>query len=117
MIFVCLSSILTLCKNINHFYCSVCLFSMRSDGTCNLCLSDIIEKLISDKNQLDAVRFIYAFELVEKFPPVPLLKAHLRQSKKVGIVGKNKGHRKLKVHVPFFSSIQTIRFILVFGLI
>uniref|UniRef100_A0A0C9RXX4 FRIGIDA-like protein n=1 Tax=Wollemia nobilis TaxID=56998 RepID=A0A0C9RXX4_9CONI len=46
-------------------------------------MSDIIEKLISSGKQIDAVKFAHAFGLVEKFPPVPLLKAYLKNSKKL----------------------------------
>lgn len=100
---MCLSSILTLFKNINHFYSLACIFSIESDETCNLYLSDLIGKLISEKKQPDAVRFIYAFELVDKFPPVPLLEAHLNQFQKVAKVGSKKGKNssKSQVHVPF----------------
>lgn len=44
--------------------------------------SDFIQSLISQKKRLEAVRFIYAFELVDKFPPVPLLQDHLNDAKK-----------------------------------
>lgn len=45
-------------------------------------VSDFIQSLISQKKRLEAVRFIYAFELVDKFPPVPLLQDHLNDAKK-----------------------------------
>ncbi|XP_062084582.1 FRIGIDA-like protein 4a [Humulus lupulus] len=45
--------------------------------------SDFIQKLISQDKLIEAIRFIYTFELVDKFPPVPLLKAHLQEAKKV----------------------------------
>ncbi|KAM1994694.1 hypothetical protein COP2_010717 [Malus domestica] len=40
--------------------------------------SDFIQKLISENKQVDAVRFSRAFGQFDKFPPVPLLKAHLK---------------------------------------
>lgn len=42
----------------------------------------MIEELISKKQQLDAVHFTYEVGLVDKFPPVPLLKAYLKDAKK-----------------------------------
>ncbi|XP_077246965.1 FRIGIDA-like protein 1 [Tasmannia lanceolata] len=44
---------------------------------------DFVQKLASMGKQLEAVNFVYAFELVDKFPPGPLLKAYLKESKKV----------------------------------
>uniref|UniRef100_A0A1J3FR35 FRIGIDA-like protein n=1 Tax=Noccaea caerulescens TaxID=107243 RepID=A0A1J3FR35_NOCCA len=45
-------------------------------------MPDMIQELISRGQQLDAVHFAYEVGLVEKFPPVPLLKAYLRDAKK-----------------------------------
>ncbi|OMO80749.1 Frigida-like protein [Corchorus capsularis] len=45
-------------------------------------MPDMIEELISRGQQLDAVHFTYEVGLVDKFPPVPLLKAFLRDAKK-----------------------------------
>lgn len=42
----------------------------------------MIEELISRGQQLDAVHFTYEVGLVDKFPPVPLLKAFLKDAKK-----------------------------------
>ncbi|XP_057485156.1 truncated FRIGIDA-like protein 1 [Actinidia eriantha] len=47
-------------------------------------ISDVILKLISKGKQLLAVRFIFEFELTDKFPPVPLLKEYVMESKKFG---------------------------------
>ncbi|EEF37448.1 FRIGIDA-like protein 3 [Ricinus communis] len=38
----------------------------------------IIELLIKNGKQVEAVRFIHAFQLAESFPPVPLLKTYLK---------------------------------------
>ncbi|XP_027363026.1 FRIGIDA-like protein 4a isoform X2 [Abrus precatorius] len=46
-------------------------------------MPDMIEELISKGQQLDAVHFTYEVGLVEKFPPVPLLKSFLKDAKKV----------------------------------
>ncbi|OWM74262.1 FRIGIDA-like protein 4a [Punica granatum] len=45
-------------------------------------MPDIIQELISRGQQLDAVHFTYEVGLVDKFPPVPLLKAFLKDAKK-----------------------------------
>ena len=42
----------------------------------------MIEELISRGQQLDAVHFTYEVGLVDKFPPVPLLKAYLKDARK-----------------------------------
>lgn len=44
--------------------------------------ADMIEELISKGQQLDAVHFTYEVSLVDRFPPVPLLKAFLKDAKK-----------------------------------
>ncbi|XP_061338642.1 FRIGIDA-like protein 4a [Gastrolobium bilobum] len=46
-------------------------------------MPDMIEELISRGQQLDAVHFTYEVGLVDKFPPVPLLKSFLKDAKKV----------------------------------
>lgn len=38
----------------------------------------VVELLINGGRQIDAVRFIHAFQLTESFPPVPLLKTYLK---------------------------------------
>jgi len=47
-----------------------------------LFLADIVEKMSSSGKHIDAIRFVYDFGLVEKFPPVPLLKAFLEYARK-----------------------------------
>ncbi|KAI4345637.1 hypothetical protein L6164_012738 [Bauhinia variegata] len=46
-------------------------------------MPDMIEELISKGQQLDAVHFTYEVGLVDRFPPVPLLKAFLKDARKV----------------------------------
>lgn len=58
--------------------------------------SDFIEKLISKKKRIDAIRFIYEFKLVDKFPPVPLLQDHLKYAKNVARMNCEKGKNSLK---------------------
>ncbi|XP_010024304.2 FRIGIDA-like protein 4a [Eucalyptus grandis] len=45
-------------------------------------MPDIIKELISRGQQLDAVHFTYEVGLVDMFPPVPLLKAFLKDARK-----------------------------------
>ncbi|XP_077217433.1 truncated FRIGIDA-like protein 1 [Tasmannia lanceolata] len=58
---------------------------------------DFIQKLVSKGKQLDAVNFVYAFELVNKFPPVPLLKAYLKESEKVAEEIRKEGNYSTRV--------------------
>ncbi|KAJ9185921.1 hypothetical protein P3X46_005492 [Hevea brasiliensis] len=44
-------------------------------------ISGFIQNLIRKKQHVEAIRFIYAFELVNEFPPVPLLNDYLKGSK------------------------------------
>ncbi|ONK74324.1 uncharacterized protein A4U43_C03F5070 [Asparagus officinalis] len=45
-------------------------------------IADMIQELISKGHQLDAINFVYEAGLQDKFPPVPLLKSFLKESKK-----------------------------------
>ncbi|KAI9115152.1 hypothetical protein K1719_014165 [Acacia pycnantha] len=45
-------------------------------------MPDLIGELISKGQQLDAVHFTYEVGLVDRFPPVPLLRAFLKDAKK-----------------------------------
>ena len=47
-----------------------------------LLCANMIEELISRGQQLGAVHFTYEVGLVDKFPPVPLLKAFLKDARK-----------------------------------
>ncbi|KAF9622644.1 hypothetical protein IFM89_032543 [Coptis chinensis] len=44
-------------------------------------MADMIEELISKGQHVDAVHFTFDVGLVDKFPPVPLLKAYLKDSR------------------------------------
>lgn len=44
--------------------------------------ADMIEELIGRGQQVDAVHFTFEVGLADKFPPVPLLKAFLKDAKK-----------------------------------
>ncbi|KAK9268697.1 hypothetical protein L1049_000457 [Liquidambar formosana] len=55
-------------------------------------IPDLVQKLINVGKQLLAVRFIFEFELTDKFAPVPLLKAYLKESKKLAQNVRKKGN-------------------------
>ncbi|KAJ9158963.1 hypothetical protein P3X46_024503 [Hevea brasiliensis] len=42
----------------------------------------VVESLINYGKQIEAVRFIHAFQLAESFPPVPLLRTYLKDSRR-----------------------------------
>lgn len=44
-------------------------------------VTDYIQDLLEKNLLSDAIRYIHAFELVDKFPPVPILKSYLNDSK------------------------------------
>ncbi|KAM1228000.1 hypothetical protein ACFX2J_007146 [Malus domestica] len=46
-------------------------------------LPDLIQKLVSKGKHLLAVKFISEFGLTNKFPPVPILKSYIKESKKL----------------------------------
>ncbi|KAL5566980.1 hypothetical protein UlMin_030144 [Ulmus minor] len=58
--------------------------------------SEFIQILIAQKNGIEAVKFIYAFELVNEFPPVPLLKAHIKDAKNYAKTSWKKGKKSPK---------------------
>ncbi|GFZ21933.1 hypothetical protein Acr_29g0010950 [Actinidia rufa] len=68
------------------FYMLCCVEVYTSFSTSNglARIYYVILKLISKGKQLLAVRFIFEFELTDKFPPVPLLKEYVMESKKFG---------------------------------
>lgn len=43
----------------------------------------MIEALINSGRQIDAVNLAYAFDLTQQFAPVPLLKAYLKEARKI----------------------------------
>lgn len=68
-----------------------------------LFLADLIQKLISKGKQLLAVKFIFEFELTEKFPPVPLLKSYLKDAKKLATKVRKEGNESQVSLVIFHS--------------
>eukprot|EP00268_Persea_americana_P015260 TRINITY_DN16972_c0_g2_i2.p2 TRINITY_DN16972_c0_g2~~TRINITY_DN16972_c0_g2_i2.p2 ORF type:complete len:114 (+),score=9.66 TRINITY_DN16972_c0_g2_i2:885-1226(+) len=76
------------------FFISMVAFSFCDLLTLSrlLLVTDLIKKLINKSKQLDAVKFIYAFELVDKFPPVPLLNAYLKEAQRMAQVVRKRGN-------------------------
>ncbi|KAK8519850.1 hypothetical protein V6N12_003818 [Hibiscus sabdariffa] len=62
----------------------------------DLCVADLIQKLLDDGKQLLAVKFIFEFGLVEKFPPGPLLEKYLEETKRHAMQVCEKGNNSLK---------------------
>ncbi|KAK6149382.1 hypothetical protein DH2020_016907 [Rehmannia glutinosa] len=54
-------------------------------------ISDVIQRLISKGKQLLALKFVFEFELTDDFPPVPLLKAYVMDSKKIAQKARKNG--------------------------
>jgi hypothetical protein len=50
---------------------------------CSCGVADIIERLIKDGKQMEAISFAIEFELLDRFPPVSLLKSYLKDARKV----------------------------------
>lgn len=61
-----------------------------------LCFADLIHKLIGRGKQLLAVKFVFEFQLTDKFPPVPLLKSYLKESKNLAKKVCREGKHSLK---------------------
>ncbi|CAI9088279.1 OLC1v1022568C1 [Oldenlandia corymbosa var. corymbosa] len=59
-------------------------------------ICDVITKLISGGKILVAVKFIFQFEQTEKFPPVPLLRGCISETKKIGQKARRTGGRSGK---------------------
>ena len=65
--------------------------------------ADLVNKLIRKGKQLLAIRFIFEFGLADKFPPVPLLKTYVKESKKTAKKVCKEGKYSLKSQVIFHS--------------
>ncbi|KAK3023670.1 hypothetical protein RJ639_043551 [Escallonia herrerae] len=83
------NELLNLFKNVAQHKCApelcqVLGFSQR--------IPDFVQNLIQKEKWLQAVRYIYAFQLAVKFPPVPLLKSHLSGAKELSKKICEEGH-------------------------
>lgn len=65
----------------------------------SMLVADLIEKLNRKGRQLDAVKFVYALNAVDIFPPIPLLKAYITESKKMAHGVRKKGNNSLQAQV------------------
>lgn len=78
---------------------------------------------MSEKKRLDAIRFIHAFEQLDKFPPMPLLKAHLKFAKKDAKTSFKKGQDPIKAQVlvlfllPYQSSLDPDQIAIVYDFV
>lgn len=64
-----------------------------------LLVADLLGALNCKGRQLDAVKFIHALNLMDKYPPVPILKAYLKESKKAAQEVRKKGNNSNKSQV------------------
>lgn len=66
-------------------------------------LADLIQKLVSKGKHLLAVKFISEFGLTDKFPPVPILKSYVKESKKLAkkVCKDGNNSRQSMVFSPF----------------
>ncbi|URE11845.1 Frigida-like protein [Musa troglodytarum] len=55
-------------------------------------MSDLIQKLNSKSRQLEAIKFVHALDLFDKYPPVPLLEAYLKESRKAAQGARKRGN-------------------------
>ena len=69
--------------------------------------SDIVEELIKSGNVVEAIYVAHEADLLEKFPPVPLLKAYVRDSS-------DKAHAVLKSGRHSSSALVRISLLLLF---
>jgi len=46
----------------------------------------VVESLVNSGRQIEGVNLAYAFELTDRFSPIPLLKAYLKEVRKVSQV-------------------------------
>ena len=70
--------------------------------TCNFisCFAELIQNLVQRKEVIEAVRFIFAFKLIDKFSPVSLLTKYVEDLKNSTlIVCKRKGKKPIEERV------------------
>ncbi|KAI5065808.1 hypothetical protein GOP47_0018432 [Adiantum capillus-veneris] len=65
-------------KVARHKQAAIVFRSLRLSGKA----PDMVERLIKDSKLIEAVTFVSEFNLLERFPPAPLLKSHLREARK-----------------------------------
>lgn len=77
--------------------------SLMESAILILCIADLIQKLIDNGKQLLAVKYIFAFDLIDKYPPVPLLKTYLDESKQMAKKVCKDGKNSLRSQVILLS--------------
>lgn len=72
-------------------------------------MPDIVEELVNKGKQVEAVYFAHAAGLFEKFPPVPLLKAYLKNSKKATLATLKSGNNSAAVNEANTKELTALR--------
>ena len=81
--------------------------------TNNIYSLGVIEVLLNSGRQIEAVYLAYAFELTEQYAPVPLLKAYLKEARKVSQI--KAGNTSPSAQVGFlFADLLQYYFILIY---
>ncbi|KAJ0102069.1 hypothetical protein Patl1_04018 [Pistacia atlantica] len=62
-------------------------------------VQDLIQKLIDRGKQFLAVKYIFEFKLTERYPPVPLLKAYVSESKRLAKKLRKDGRNTLRSQI------------------
>lgn len=73
-----------------------------------------MHKLIEAGKQLLAVKFVFEFSLVDKFPPVPLLKAYVNDVKQSAKSIRDKGNHSLRAMVTSSCLYSSMKFTYLF---
>eukprot|EP00250_Pteridium_aquilinum_P012209 c20574_g1_i1 orf=92-2215(+) len=68
---------------------------------------EVVERLVKDGKQLDAVTYIQEYQLSERFPPVPLLKAYLKDIRK-GHSSKSSTEDKDELHMKELNAAKAV---------
>lgn len=68
-------------------------------------LSGVIDVLIKNGRQIDAINLAFAFGLTDHFSPTSLLKSYLSEAKKVPLAGKSGNTSPCASSQVYFSSI------------
>ena len=68
----------------------------------------VIEVLVNSGRQIDAVNLAFAFDLMEQFSPVPLLKSYLKEARKVALPGKPGSASPTNVQVRVLSQLHQL---------
>lgn len=81
-----------------------------------LCFAGLVQKLIDRGKHVLAVKYIFGFNLVDKFPPVPILKAHVNESEKLGRRLAHEGKSVVSVSPLFDCLVRVATVFIHFGI-